>query len=102
MSRLINIIHFYTVFYSGKSGDCSKTNGYIYNTFEFYLKLDCTIKMYGYELPKIELEVEIFNKKVNVLAKTYHAYESSFINDYKKNYFSVPILCDNSDPIYRC
>ena len=35
-----------------KSGDCSKTNGFIYNTFEFYLKLGCKIQMYGYELPK--------------------------------------------------
>ena len=27
----------------GKSGDCSKTNGFIYNTFEFYLSLGCKI-----------------------------------------------------------
>ena len=32
----------------GKSGDCSKTNGFIYNTMEFYLNLGCKIKMYGY------------------------------------------------------
>ena len=44
----------------GKSGDCSKTNGFIYNTFEFYLNLGCRIQMYGYELPKTEITIEIF------------------------------------------
>ena len=35
----------------GKSGDCSKTNAYIYNSFVFYLKNNYKIEMYGYELP---------------------------------------------------
>ena len=64
----------------GKSGDCSKTNGFIYNTFEFYLKLGCNIKMYGYELPKTEIIIDIFDKKTKINAQTYHAYESTFLN----------------------
>jgi hypothetical protein len=85
----------------GKSGDCSKTNGFIYNTFEFYLNLGCKIQMYGYELPKTEITIEIFGKETRVVAQTYHAYESTFLEDYKKNYREYPVLSDNCDPDYK-
>lgn len=85
----------------GKSGDCSKTNGFIYNTFEFYLSLGCKIQMYGYELPKTEIVIEIFGKETKITAQTYHAYESTFLEDYKKNYNEYPILSDNCDPDYK-
>ncbi len=85
----------------GKSGDCSKTNGFIYNTFDFYLNLGCKIQMYGYELPKKEIIIEIFGKETKITTQTYHAYESTFIQDYKNNYNEKPILCDNSDPDYK-
>jgi len=85
----------------GKSGDCSKTNGFIYNTFEFYLNLGCKIQMYGYELPKTEIAIEIFGKQTKITAQTYHAYESTFLEDYKKNYNDYPILSDNCDPDYK-
>ena len=85
----------------GKSGDCSKTNGFIYNTFAFYLQLGCKIEMYGYELPKTEITIEIFGKETKITAQTYHAYESTFLEDYKKNYKDYPILCDNCDPEYK-
>ena len=85
----------------GKSGDCSKTNGFIYNTFEFYLNLGCKIQMYGYELPKTEITIEIFGKETKIMTQTYHAYESTFLEDYKKNYNEYPILSDNCDPDYK-
>jgi hypothetical protein len=85
----------------GKSGDCSKTNGYIYNTFEFYLNLGCKIQMFGYELPKTEITIEIFGQETKIVAQTYHAYESTFMEDYKKNYREYPILSDNCDPDYK-
>ena len=85
----------------GKSGDCSKTNGFIYNTFEFYLNLGCKIEMYGYELPKTEINIKIFDKETKIIAQTYHAYESTFLEDYKKNYNKYPILSDNCDPDYK-
>ena len=85
----------------GKSGDCSKTNGFIYNTFEFYLKLGCTIQMYGYELPRTEIEIKIFDKMTKIVTQTYHAYESTFLDDYKKRYQEYPVLCDNCDPDYK-
>lgn len=85
----------------GKSGDCSKTNGFIYNTFEFYLRLGCKIEMYGYKLPKTELIVDILGKPTKIIAQTYHAYESTFLEDYKKTHHSYPLLCDNCDPDYK-
>jgi hypothetical protein len=85
----------------GKSGDCSKTNAFIYNTFQFYLQLGCKIEMYGYELPKTEIIIEIFDKETKIIAQTYHAYESTFLTDYKKKYIEYPILSDNCDPDYK-
>lgn len=43
-----------------KSGDCSKTNGFIYNTLHFYLTLGYEIEMYAYKLPKKEITIDIF------------------------------------------
>jgi hypothetical protein len=85
----------------GKSGDCSKTNGFIYNTFEFYLNLGCKIQMYGYKLPKTEISVEIFEKMTKIITQTFHAYESIILEDYKKIYNNYPILNDNCDPEYK-
>ena len=85
----------------GKSGDCSKTNGFIYNTFEFYLRKGCTVKMYGYELPKTTLNINILDKPFTITAQTYHAYESTFMEDFKNEYGNYPVLCDNSDPDYK-
>ena len=45
--------------------------------------------------------VEIFGKETKITAQTYHAYESTFLEDYKKNYKDYPILCDNCDPEYK-
>jgi hypothetical protein len=85
----------------GKSGDCSKTNGFIYNTCEFYLKLGCKIEMYGYKLPKTEITIEIFGKETKIIAQTFHAYESTYLEDYKTKYKNYPILSDNCDPNYK-
>jgi hypothetical protein len=84
-----------------KSGDCSKTNGFIYNTFEFYLELGCEIKMYGYKIPKKELTIKIFDIETTIIAQTYHAYESKYIEDFQKEYKYYPFLCDNCDPVYK-
>lgn len=85
----------------GKSGDCSKTNGFIYNTFAFYLSLGCTIQMYGYKLPKTTATIDLFGKETTITVQTYHAYESTFLEDYKKMYKEYPILSDNCDPDYK-
>ena len=85
----------------GKSGSCSNTNAYIYNTFVFYAKLNCNIKMYGLKLPKTEVEIDILNNKIKVIAQTYHAYETIYMTDYKDKFGNVPFLCDNCDPNYK-
>jgi hypothetical protein len=85
----------------GKSGDCSKTNGFIYNTFAFYLSLGCTIEMYGYKLPKTTAMIDLFGKETMITVQTYHAYESTFLEDYKKMYQEYPMLSDNCDPDYK-
>ncbi len=85
----------------GNSGDCSKTNGYIYNTFEFYLNQGCEIKMYGYEIPQTIIETTILGQKTNVIAQTFHAYETRYIEKYKEKYKMYPILCNNCDPNYK-
>ena len=89
--RIISYLCGHHIEERGKSGDCSKTNGFIYNTFEFYLNLGC----------KIEITINILDKETKIIAQTYHAYESTFLEDYKKNYNKNPILSDNSDPDYR-
>lgn len=83
-----------------KSGDCSKTNAYIYNTIDFYLNLNCEIKMFGYKLPKVTTVVQILDKKVDIVVQTYHAYESTFLFNFKTNYGFFPYLSDNCDPEY--
>jgi len=85
----------------GKSGDCSKTNGFIYNTFEFYLNHGYKIEMYGYQLPKTEKDITIFEEEVKIRVQTYHVYESGFLEDYKKHYTVYPYLSDNCDPEYK-
>jgi len=84
-----------------KSGACSKTNGFIYNTLDFYLQLGCKIQMYGYKLPKTEITIEIFGKETKIIAQTYHGYESTFMKDFKKNYNEYPVLSVNCDPNYK-
>lgn len=85
----------------GKSGDCSKTNGFLYNTIFFYLKLGCKVEMYGYELPVTESLVLILNKERKIITQTYHTYESIFIKDYNEQYNGYPTLSDNCDPNYK-
>ena len=85
----------------GKSGDCSKTNAFIYNTFYFYLCNNADIKMYAYKIPTIKHTCNILDENVEITLQTYHAYESIFLNDFKKLYGDFPILCDNSDPEYQ-
>lgn len=85
----------------GKSGDCSKTNAFIYNTFNFYLKNEYKIEMFGYKLPKLNVKVEILGEEHILTAQVYHKYESIFLEKFKKKYGEYPCLSDNSDPEYK-
>lgn len=59
------------------------------------------IKMFGYKLPKKEITIQIFDKEIKINPQTYHAYESTFLEDYKSNYGKYPYLSDNCDPDYK-
>jgi len=86
----------------GKSGKCSATNAKIYNTFEFYLNNveDTNIELYAYKLPIKMATIIIEDEETDVVAQTYHKYESIFLNRYKSQNSSnkYPILSDNADP----
>ena len=86
----------------GKSGKCSATNAKIYNTFEFYLNNveNTNIELYAYKLPIKMATIRIEDEETEVIAQTYHKYESIFLARYKKQspLNQYPILSDNADP----
>lgn len=85
----------------GKSGYCSNTNAYLYNTFIHHLLKEQPVEMYGYELPESKFTIEIFDELREFTVQTYHAYESFFLSDFMKKYKSFPPLSDNCDPDYQ-
>lgn len=85
----------------GGSGKMSITNAFIYNTFEFYLKLGYKIEMYAFLIPKAKVNIEILGKIKTIDAQVYHVYESEFMSLYKKRTGHYPFLSDNSDPKFR-
>lgn len=48
-----------------------------------------------------EIIIEIFGKETKIITQTYHAYESTFLIDYKKLYNNYPLLSNNCDPDYK-
>lgn len=64
----------------GKSGKCSETNAYIYNTFEYYLLNGVEIKMYSLLIPD---------------DTTNHEFEGKYIQRYKSMTTHLPLLCNN-------
>jgi hypothetical protein len=84
----------------GKSGDCSKTNAYVYNTLVFYITLGCEVNLYGYKLPPLYASIEIFNRTERISVQTYHKYESIYLKDILSTYKAYPPLNDNCDPEY--
>ena len=57
--------------------------------------------MYGFKIPVIYSETTILGKEVKVECQTFHAYESIFLEDYKKIYKKYPDLNYNCDPNYK-
>ena len=86
----------------GKSGKCSATNAKIYNTFEFYLNNveNTNIELYAYKLPIKMATIIIEDEETDVVAQTYHKYESIFLDRYKRlsSLSQYPVLSDNADP----
>lgn len=85
----------------GKSGKCSITNGFVYNTLDYNLRQGHNIEMYGYKIPQQECEVIVFGLTKKVKAQVYQAYETICLEEYKKQVGRYPILSDNADPNYK-
>jgi len=82
-------------------GKMSVTNAYLYHSIEKDLLYnDVTWEFWTWELPVIKLPVNILNVNVEVIAQTFHAYESICIKKFKEVTGHIPLLCDNSDPNY--
>lgn len=85
----------------GKSRDCSKTNGFVYNTFDHYLRNGHTIQMWAYQLTPVFVSVDIWGENHTVMAQVYTAYETRALEAYKRITGHYPALSDNSDPNHR-
>jgi hypothetical protein len=57
--------------------------------------------MFGYKLPVTDVNINVFEKKIKINPQTYHAFESSFLEDFKDSYTNYPPLNDNCDPDYK-
>jgi hypothetical protein len=87
----------------GKSGDCSKTNGFIYQTFDHYARNGHIIKMYAYKIEPAVVVRKVWGteRTITITSQLYHGYETDAIEIYKGVTGSYPILCDNCDPTAR-
>jgi hypothetical protein len=85
----------------GKSGDCSKTNGYIYNTFDHYIRNGSVVKMYAFQIPDIKVNVDVWGKNLEISPQVYTSYETGALEAYKKDAGHYPCLSNNSDPAHR-
>jgi hypothetical protein len=86
---------------SGHYTGCSSTNAYIYNTFKHYISSGYKIKMFGYNIPKMEIKADVFGRKITVQPQIFHSYESVALEMYKEQNGSYPVLSNNCDPEYR-
>lgn len=84
-----------------KSGRCSVTNAYVYNTLHFYIKHGINIEIYAYEIEPVIVNVEVFGQIRKISAQVYQAFEAQCLEEYKKQIGRYPILSDNADPKYK-
>lgn len=85
----------------GKSGRCSVTNAYIYNTLDYVIKDGGIVKMYGFRIPSVTVHVNVWGSSVDVEAQVYNAYESKAITMYIRESGHSPQLSKNSDPVHK-
>ncbi len=63
--------------------------------------MGCSIQMYALKLQKVETRIHVLETECNITMQTFHAYESFFLEDYKKTYKTYPFLSVNCDPNYK-
>ena len=82
-------------------GKMSVTNAHLYHTIEKdLLETQSNWEIWSWKLPLVEIPVVILGDEVNVIAQTYHAFESICIKKFKNKTGHIPLLCNNSDPGY--
>lgn len=86
---------------SGHYTGCSSTNAYIYNTFKHYISKGHKIKMFGYNIQKLEIKTNVFGRNITVQPQVFHSYESVALEMYKDQNGRYPVLSNNCDPEYR-
>ena len=58
--------------------------------------------MYGKKLEQVIIIGNFYGEEFDIIAQTYHAYESRYINEFKKLYNNKNLpLSDNKDPNYE-
>ena len=82
-------------------GKMSVTNAHLYHTIEEDLLAGNSWEFWTWVLPVISVSVYILGTPTEVIAQTYHAYESRCIQKFKDTTGVIPQLCDNSDPSYN-
>jgi hypothetical protein len=79
----------------------SKTNAFLYHTFEHYIGQGHRVEMWGYEIPRVLVSVGLPSGAKEIAAKVAHAYEADVLDIYEKEVGHFPVLSDNSDPTHR-
>ena len=82
-------------------GKMSVTNAHLYHTIEDDLLKGNRWEFWSWWLPTVKVTVDIMGSPCEVIAQTYHAYESRCIEIFRKETGDIPQLCDNADPNYR-
>jgi len=85
----------------GKSGKCSVTNAYIYNTLDHYVEKGHSVQMYAFKIPQPVITLSIWGNDTTIVPQVYTAYETGALEEYKKVLGRYPALSDNSDPSQR-
>lgn len=82
-------------------GKMSVTNAHLYHTIERdILSTSAKWEIWCWKLPVTIVTVDILGEPTNIVAQTFHAYETKCIKRFKDITGRIPLLCDNSDPTY--
>ena len=83
-------------------GKMSVTNAHLYHTIEDdLLENESKWEFWCWKLPVTTVQVEIMGVPTEIIAQTFHAYESRCMEKFRKLTGHIPQLCDNADPSYR-
>jgi len=83
-------------------GKMSVTNAYLYQTIEKdLLETESKWEFWSWPIPELKIKVDIFGEETEIIAQTFHAYESKCIEKFREITGIIPLLCENSDPNYK-